>query len=1080
AEARARYRRKVALLAKRRGECESATARAILSNLHLELSRLWLHGEPNLPPRLELPNGVPHFAKTLVVVSALLTGVDCASRIAARLEEFYLANRDDNLRFCVLADLKEGKREQEPSDSAIIAAAVDRVSKLNMRYGERFYVFTRPRSYAEHDEIWRPWERKRGAILSLCRFLRGLPTELYSATLYAPADVRYLVLLDADTRPGIGSIKKLVGTALHPVNRAVVDKARRVVTRGYGILQPRIGVELRALNSGAFARLFAGKAGTDPYGGLSGDFWQDRFGEGSFNGKGLVDLDAFLQCLDGRLPENQVLSHDLLEGTYLRTGYVGDVEFADGFPSSLDAYLSREHRWIRGDWQLLPFLADRELPAMGKWKITGNLARSLFPIRLDWRSLALLPSRVVNAPAAIATSLWRQFKTRRGLLDWTTSAEQDRRKPPPRERGRGRPTLDREFLLRCAKDAWQYFEDTLTTERGFLPPDNVQYADGAAKVAERTSPTNIGLAMLACVAAADLRLIPRERVDELLDRMLTTVEGLPKWRGHLFNWYDTATREPLPPRFVSTADSGNLACCLIAVANRKLANRECGLSTRARQLALRMEFDSLYDKERELFAVGYDCAEEKLSAGRYDLLISESRLASFFAIASGQVPVKHWTRLGRRGLLSWSGTMFEYFMPALLIPHRRGSLLRNALDFCLREQQRYGEPWGISESAFAELNDSGDYCYKAHGVPRLAIDVAATGSRVVSPYSTFLALPFEPEAAERNLKLPKSPGAYGKYGFCEALDGGTPVNCFMAHHLGMSLTAIANALCRNVFTRRFTREPFIAAFLPLTEEKPIPHAPARKAVKPDARVAMTADAVLGTDKLTYVLKRVNLELLEAMGGRVFAPDGTLLLREARYERGRLRFTPVLAPERDYDAHPAFHKLQIERTHGSDGAVTYRRRAGNSLPPIGVTVGRVRAYRSPPPKYLAPLFRDGNRMERADAIIRDSVGKRGLWKFGISGDFPTLYTEVRDGDGDAVRLARRLIHEHSELRSIGVRYDLIIGTHDGGEYGAPTQRAIGACGDGVYLVDALSPDLPALLAMVDLTLDGTEACDALQL
>ncbi|MDR0818517.1 MAG: hypothetical protein LBN43_02965 [Oscillospiraceae bacterium] len=1147
---RALYRRKIAALAKRNRADEAETANLLLPGLHSKLARVRLSGEPNLPPRIELSGGIPNDGRTLVTVAALLTDKRSGESLCRKLEEYYLANREDNICFCLLADLKEASAETLPQDAEIIQSAVNSANELNLKYGERFYVFTRPRQYVQSDNIWRPWERKRGAILSLCRFLRGLPSnltlppyplaEMTADTLSSPSDTplsysesdateklspserkavmslfrsesaavvklpmkkprsdskstrvlsrseiettdtlphsfsgdkgqfAFLILLDADTRPGIGSLRELIGTALHPANSPQVDPKRRIVTKGYGILQPRIGVELRAANKSVFAKVFSGNAGTDPYGAPSGDFWQDKFGEGSFNGKGLLNIDAFLACMENRLPENQVLSHDLLEGAYLRVGFVGDVEFTDGFPTSLKSFLTRERRWIRGDWQLLPFLSDPDMSILNKWKMLGNLRRSVLPLRLDWRSLTLMPLRMANAPGAIAAALWRQFVSRKGLLDWTTSAETE--SAPKPEKKRQNAIIDKNYLPNCAADIWNYFEDYLTVGRGLLPPDNVQF-NGTVKVAERTSPTNIGLAILSVIAASDLKIIALERAETLVSVMLDSVEKLTKWRGHLYNWYSTVSLLPSEPKFVSTADSGNLACCLIAAANWNNGK----FAERAKAIALAMDFSALYDKERKLFSVGFDCSENELSKSYYDLMCSEARLASFFAIASGQVSAKHWATLSRADLLSWSGTMFEYFMPALLLPHRGGSLLRSALNFCVKEQIRYSEPWGVSESAYSEKNDSGDYKYKAHGVPKLAIDCNVANkaaTKVLSPYSAFLALPFIPESAMENLKKLEELGAYGQYGFCEAVDCKTPVQAFMAHHLGMSIVAIDNALNGGIFVRRFTREPFIAAHLGLVDEKPRKRKLfRRKTEKAVLRFthALEADVTADPNESKYTLKRLNLNLVNALGGKVYAPDGTLLLKDVRIERGKLRFTAALAPEKDYEAHPALHKLQIESERDEHcGSLTLRRRAGGSLPPIELIIGKVRVIRDyNVPDYLAKLFGEGNRKERQDEIIRDFADKSGLWKFGISGDYATLYFDVPDGDTDALTKARWLTREHRELRAVGVRYDLIFGMHDEGEYGKPTRSAMGEAHDGVYFIAAQSPDLPAMLAMVDL-------------
>jgi len=1053
---RAVYRRKIAKLAKKRGVSEISVTRRVLPTLHSTLSRVRLN-EPNLPPRLDLSKGIPRRGRTLVTISALITDNLSADELSSRLEQYYLSNCEDNLLFCILMDLKEAETETLPGDYDLISHAADKIRGLNDKYGDRFALFTRPRSMYRNDAIWRPWERKRGAILSLCRFLRGRETNLrlVEGTVH---DIYYLLLLDADTRPAIGSIKELIATALHPINRPRISKKTNTVTRGYGILQPRIGVELSCSNKNLFTRIFSGYGGADPYGAVCGDFYQDTFGEASFNGKGLAHVDAYLHCLDNRLPEGQVLSHDLLEGSYLRVGFVGDIEFLDGFPTTLKSFLAREHRWIRGDWQLLPFLKDKDISALNKIKILGNLRRSLTFVHTEPRSWLLAPFRAINSVNAAATALHRLYGSKKGLLDWTTSAAKE--KPKPIKKRSALTAPDREYLLHCAKDIWKFFESNLTESSNWLPPDNVASKKGGSELipAERTSPTNIGLAMLSVIAACELGFTSRERSEMILREMLNTLLKLQKWHGHLYNWYDTKTLQPLEPRYVSTVDSGNLSCCLVAVESFLRDDT-------ARQTALEMDFALLYDAERRLFHIGYDCTDDALSDSYYDLLCSESRLTSYFAIASGQVSYKHWRSLGRAGLRSWSGTMFEYLMPMLLLPHEKGSLLYSAARFCVNKQMKYSEPWGISESAYAERNDCGDYSYKAHGVPELTLRPDMPDSSVFAPYASFLALPIEPESSIENLKKLETLGAYGEYGFAEAVDGGNVLRCFMAHHLGMSLISIANTLRENVFHKYFLDEPMMKAHLTLVEEKTPRRFELLRSYSPYRR-----KRVRHREEPEFL--EIKTKLAEAVGGKVYAPDGSLLLKDFQVIGGRAKYTPVLADERDWNAHPAFLKLQLERVRMKDGTLILRRRNGGNAKPLELKFpfGRVKLNREyAPPTYLHILFHGGNRKARERDIIEHCVGRPGLWKFGISGDYPTLYREVADTDG-SIESAEKLIAEHQSLRELGIRYDLILGMRDCAEYGTPTQSQLGGERDGVYMVDALSPELPKMLAMVDLVLE----------
>lgn len=902
---------------------------------------------PRRIPRMELAGGVPAEGRTVCVVSALLTGEDSGPALARRLEEFSLASRDcgEDLVFGLLADLPESKSKDGPADAAALEAAKNAVDGLNEKYGGGFYLLFRPRTFAEKDGVWRGYERKRGALLSLAALICSEESALtvLSGDGEKLRGARYILTLDADTVLGPGTARELIGAMLHPMNAPVLDEKRRMVVSGHGLIHPRMAVELSAANKSDFARIFAGQGGTDPYGAMSGEVTMDLFGRGGFAGKGIIDARALLLC-SNEIPEGRVLSHDAVEGALLRGGYMGDVELTDGFPTTPLSYWRRMHRWTRGDWQNLIFLPRRGMSDADRWRLFDSLRRSLVaPMslaailagffmaggmavaalaalaalcsqllislatdaarpgeerRARYHSavyhgasgalvnavsrLVLLPAEAWVCFSAVCLSLWRMLVSKKGLLSWETASQSEKRvrgaaayyramwfcvpvgvvsllSPSVigkaagliwlfsplcalalgRERREARPLsdTDRRFLLDRAAELWRYFADFCDRENNHLPPDNWQEQPPVG-LAHRTSPTNIGLALTSCLAALDLDLCPRDEALGLIDKMLGAVEKLPKWKGHLYNWYDTVNLRCLKPRYVSTVDSGNLAAALITLRAGLNEYGRPDLALRASELYEAMDFRPLYDKARRLFRIGYDASAGKLSEGCYDLLSSEARLAGYVAVARGDAPRSHWRALSRaqvskdgfRGMASWSGSMFEYLMPEIFLPLCRDSLLWESARFCLYVQRRRVAPgavWGVSESAFFSLDPQLDYRYKAHGCAALALRRGMDEELVVSPYSSYLALAVSPPAALRNLRRLQKLRPPGRYGLWEAYDFtpsrcamvGEAVRCVMAHHLGMSLAAADNALTDGAMRRRFMSDPAMSSCRGLLEER---------------------------------------------------------------------------------------------------------------------------------------------------------------------------------------------------------------------------------------------------------------------
>jgi cyclic beta-1,2-glucan synthetase len=917
---------------------------------------------PRPLPRLELRGGIPKEARTLCVISALLTSPENAKILCHKLEQYRIANRDAGaeLVFGLLCDRPDAITADDPSGLEAERAAAQGIEHLCKQYGGGFALFTRPRVFYPRDRVYMGRERKRGALMDLMSDLRAAEGSR-PCNLAVTGDsgvlegIRYLITLDSDTRLTIGSARQMVGTMLHPIHTPAIDPVKRIVVQGHALLQPRMAVDLDAAGRTPFARVFGGQGGLDPYAGASSDIYQDLFGEGSFNGKGIFDVDAALTCLAGRFPDARILSHDLLEGCYLRAGLMGDIELSDGCPSKLLAWNDRLHRWTRGDWQIASWLFPRvpggqrnPLSALSRWKIFDNLRRSFTPVFLLLAmgigffsgSLPLLAAAAVCivsipllslsfAPArfhsrvsggakraffrafldllflpvtaylclhAMATVLWRLCVKRR-LLRWVTADQSEAAKmggtlyhyramwpcwllaigclalasypffqtpnpwplipvlgimwltaplaavrlsKPAAPQQDALPGKDRAFLLRQAALMWSFFEVYLTPENHYLPPDNWQ-EQPAAGLARRTSPTNIGLGLLSAAAAADLSLCTRERAVFLIRQAMNTLNRLPHWNGHPFNWYDTATLKPLPPRYVSSVDSGNLAACLIVLGQTLREWEETELAGAAESFAERMRFASLYDEKRRLFRIGLSVDQlNSNDGGLYDLLASEARQTSYIAIARGEVERRHWRRLGRalatqdgyRGLVSWTGTMFEYLMPHLLMPCPPDSLLFESAHFavhCHRRAVPRKLPWGISESAFYAFDGVLNYQYKAHGVPVLGLKRGLGRERVVAPYASYLALLVKPAEAAANLRRLFRLGMEGRFGLWEAIDftrarntrphEGQIVRCVMSHHLGMSLLAVHHILRDGLMQRRFLRDTRMASFAELLQEK---------------------------------------------------------------------------------------------------------------------------------------------------------------------------------------------------------------------------------------------------------------------
>ncbi|EPC02153.1 hypothetical protein L861_15700 [Litchfieldella anticariensis FP35 = DSM 16096] len=1038
-------------------------------------------------PSLDLSEGVPPSLRTLIAVPTLLTSETELREQIERLEVHHLASGGGAIVYALLTDGVDADRAELPGDAALLAVAGEAIGQLNRRYGatsgdngERFFLLHRRRVFNSSENCWMGWERKRGKLHELNRILRGASDTTFLDVPALPSDIRYVITLDADTRLPRGSASQLIGKMAHPLNKPRFDNIRQRVVDGYAILQPRVTPSLPLGREGSvYQRLFSAPGGIDPYAAAVSDLYQDLLGEGSFAGKGIYDIDAFEASLCGRVPENSVLSHDLFEGVFARAGLASDIEVIEDFPSRYDVAGKRQHRWTRGDWQLLPWIVGRAMPLIGRLKMMDNLRRSLLAplllasLAVSWllplpaaivgtlfvftviaappfiplltsfmppkagvnlrhhfnrgfaelklasiQSLllvAFLPDQAWRMLDAILRTLARLLVTRRHLLEWTTAAQ---------SMGRPRQTLAgfyrgmapgttlglavslgavayapgvwplalpmvllwlaapaiahwlsrsqsiaprhaismseaRELRL-IARRTWRFFETFVTPAENMLPPDNFQEEPHSA-IASRTSPTNMGLYLLSTLAARDFGWTGVLSAVERLETTLSVMQTLPRYRGHFFNWYSTRDLRPLAPRYVSSVDSGNLAGHLIVVANAcetwletellpdprpgigdnlrltrealqavptahgestallaarfdeieahlkgdpmfvawlpalkqlidhttrmahdalrgdadpriaellfwigalrqsvaehchdrkrigkatpraRLLARFRQLADTARSMALAMDFAFLLDPERQLLSIGYSPDENSLDISCYDLLASEARLASLLAIAKGDVPTRHWFRLGRTAtpldhgsaLISWSGSMFEYLMPSLVMRAPAGSLLEQSNRLVVKRQTAYatslGVPWGLSESAYNARDMEFTYQYSNFGVPGLGLKRGLSADLVVAPYATGLATMVDPRGACRNFARLTGMGALGRYGFYEALDftrtrlptgeNVAIVRSFMAHHQGMTIVAIANTLHHGQMRARFHREPIIQASELLLQER---------------------------------------------------------------------------------------------------------------------------------------------------------------------------------------------------------------------------------------------------------------------
>lgn len=894
-----------------------------------------------------------------VVMSAVIGEPADADALYDRLYRLYAANPQDNIKMVALCDFAPSSSQVTADDMAVVESLNETVKRLNscpeIKSNNRFVCMLRKRSYSKTQGEYMGAGRKRGAIISLCRFMAG--THAKNSEFYFVSEgaqelvgIKYICAVDSDTEPQMDSVRELLSIALHPANKPVIKDGR--VISGCALISPRMVTRLGDSISTRFARGMGGIGSLSGYDGDGTDVWHDAFGRGSFCGKGLISVEAMIRCTSF-LCDERLLSHDIIEGELLHSAYASDVVFYEGFPKNAVSYCKRLDRWIRGDVQNIPFLFCKKLDAISKLKILDNIRRAVTPAAVfaafyfsllvcPWAywsyntllaaavvmylfpeiwgllsaafrknashrryfsfllnesgeclerlvyQLVMLPAVAVKSARAVFVGAVRLI-SRKKLLEWTTSAAADKSGTDPfryfffsevlsavllfsmstvckvfalvfcampilisRKFAAYSPSplkslsdRDRRELSGHVASMWKFFADYVTEADNYLPVDNVQFAP-VYRICHRTSPTNIGMYMLSALAACDRRLISVHNLSKRISYTLCSIEKLEKYHGNLYNWYNTSTLEVCPAPYVSSVDSANFVCSLVALKEglKEYLTRCPELLKQIRRIEkiiAETDLGIFYDSVRGLMSIGINPASGTPDKAKYDFLMSEARLGSYYAVASRQVPKSHWYRLSRTmlssgaysGAASYSGTMFEYFMPCIFLESPDGSLQRESLKYALRRQISYAEsmhrPYGISESGYYSFDSSLSYRYLAHGVPGTGVKRGLESDYVVSPYSTYISMELAPQQGMQNLKTLKKYGMYSRYGFYEALDFTPPgskssepavVKSYMSHHVGMSILAAVNLLEDGIFRKRFSRDVNVLGADELIQERP--------------------------------------------------------------------------------------------------------------------------------------------------------------------------------------------------------------------------------------------------------------------
>jgi cyclic beta-1,2-glucan synthetase len=1122
---------------------------------------------PRRLPKMDYHKGIPRSAQTAVVIPSMLGSKKEIKHILQQLEKHYLSNSSPNLFFILLTDFTDADEETKHEDKQLLEAAISGIEGLNNKHKPVFFLFHRKRFWNDCESCWMGWERKRGKLTQLNHYLLTMKGEAFQTIIGEQQyleNTKYIITLDSDTDLPFQTANSLIATLSHPLNQAIYDADNQKVVKGYAILQPRVQISPAFSKPTFFSKIFVEDTYFDLYTRAVSDTYMDLFGEGIFIGKGIYDISAFARTMENRVKENTLLSHDLFEGIFSRVALASDIVVYEDFPNNLFSYQNRQHRWIRGDWQLTPWLLlvipnhwtgniVNGLNFMGRWKITDNLRRSLLSPSIllllftSWFFLpqfnllsfsimiltyylpviiqiltqdikSILSNNTSNSIArsslgivflimesavnldAILSVLYRVYISRKRLLQWVTAAHAIRlsKKEPKhslvwRRMSKANlvlaglllilifvqpkslwiaapisllwlfvpkismlisnPILETELELppraeqifrNTAMRTWMFFETFVGPDDSWLPPDHYQDSPKGV-VAHRTSPTNIGLYLLSVASAYELGYLSGIDMTYRIQQTMKTISRMDMYRGHLYNWYDTQTLQPLPPRYISTVDSGNLAACYLTVSqlllsfkddpilkwqqfeglldcfsviqeiiseipdsneketalfqiskicnaiqdwkpnpsqwifnirsfvennwnrleetlielveqnatrinretinairvwvgrtrfqadniiadylylapwiietykllqeirtkdsreeglalfcqileetlliptqishselsnsllqkqryvkanlyfrasapmrmliNRWVANLDQHIETTKNQadqqnhliqtLTRRLknyyqntQFAFLYHKERQVFHIGYNVETGQLDRNYYDLLASEARIASFLAIAKGDVPQTHWKHLARPitrietswTLLSWSATMFEYLMPTAIMKTPRQSILGVSVETAIERQINYAKqhdiPWGISESGYYHFDAQMNYQYRAFGTPGLGLKRGLSNDLVIAPYASLMCALQAPAKVLLNMEKLNEHHARGVYGYYEALDftperspekEGRIVKSYMSHHQGMVLTAFCNHLKSKRLIHAFHSDPGISS-----------------------------------------------------------------------------------------------------------------------------------------------------------------------------------------------------------------------------------------------------------------------------